>query len=131
MMRQAGIHVWMLTGDKQETAVNIGFSCRLIDHSQELFKLDCDSLENTATLLREYKQNAEGFVKQGKSLALIITGRTMKFVFRANTRADFMYLSLNCKSVICCRVSPSQKADIVKAVKKEVKGAITLAIGKS
>ena len=63
----------MLTGDKQETAVNIGFSCRLIDHSQELFKLDCDSLENTATLLREYKQNAEGFVKQGKSLALIIT----------------------------------------------------------
>ena len=40
-----------------------------------------------------------------------------------------MFLSLKCKSVICCRVSPSQKADIVKAVKKEVKEAITLAIG--
>ena len=41
-----------------------------------------------------------------------------------------MFLSLNCRSVICCRVSPSQKADIVKAVRKEVKDSITLAIGK-
>ena len=41
-----------------------------------------------------------------------------------------MHLAVNCKSVICCRVSPSQKADIVKAVKKEVKKSITLAIGK-
>ena len=53
----------------------------------------------------------------------------MKFVFKSVTRENFMFLSLKCKSVICCRVSPSQKADIVKAVKKEVKEAITLAIG--
>ena len=45
MMRQAGIAVWMLTGDKQETAINIGFSCKLIDEHQELFSLDTDSLE--------------------------------------------------------------------------------------
>lgn len=44
-------------------------------------------------------------------------------------REFFMHLAVNCKSVICCRVSPSQKADIVKAVKKEVKKSITLAIG--
>lgn len=44
-------------------------------------------------------------------------------------RENFMFLSLNCRSVICCRVSPSQKADIVKAVRKEVKDSITLAIG--
>ena len=60
---------------------------------------------------------------------MIITGRTMKFVFRSSTRENFMFLSLRCKSVICCRVSPSQKADIVKAVRKEVKDSITLAIG--
>ena len=47
MMRQAGISVWMLTGDKQETAINIGFSCNLIDQTQELFSLDTDSLEST------------------------------------------------------------------------------------
>lgn len=130
-MRQAGIRVWMLTGDKQETAVNIGFSCKLIDHTQTLFSLDCDSLERTMQELTEYKEQAELLVKQKKEMALIITGRTMKFVFKPSTREQFMYLSLNCKSVICCRVSPSQKADIVKAVKKEVKEAITLAIGKS
>ena len=129
MMRQAGIRVWMLTGDKQETAVNIGFSCKLIDHSQELFSLDCDSLEETKRSLIDYRQRAEAIVAEKRPLALIITGRTMKFVFKPVTRENFMYLSLNCKSVICCRVSPSQKADIVKAVKKEVKEAITLAIG--
>ena len=47
MMRQAGISVWMLTGDTQETAINIGFSCNLIDQTQELFSLDTDSLEST------------------------------------------------------------------------------------
>ena len=50
MMRQAGIAVWMLTGDKQETAINIGFSCKLIDEHQELFSLDTDSLEVRARL---------------------------------------------------------------------------------
>ena len=51
---------------------------------------------------------------ENREIALIITGRTMKFVFRSSTRENFMFLSLKCKSVICCRVSPSQKADIVK-----------------
>ena len=39
--RNAQIKVWMLTGDKGETAHNIGISCGLIDeHSQNIFKLD-------------------------------------------------------------------------------------------
>jgi len=29
--RKAGINVWMLTGDKFETAENIGFSCKMFD----------------------------------------------------------------------------------------------------
>lgn len=136
MMRQAGIAVWMLTGDKQETAINIGFSCKLIDEHQELFSLDTDSLESTQTILKEYREQCNNLLNGGESsggrkkdIALIITGRTMKFVFKPSTRENFMFLSLNCRSVICCRVSPSQKADIVKAVRKEVKDSITLAIG--
>ena len=30
-MRAAGIKVWVLTGDKKETAENIGVSCGLLD----------------------------------------------------------------------------------------------------
>ena len=52
MMRDAGISVWMLTGDKQETAINIGFSCNLIDQTQKLFSLDTDSLESTREQLQ-------------------------------------------------------------------------------
>ena len=62
MMRQAGIRVWMLTGDKQETAVNIGFSCKLIDNTQELFSLDCDSLEETRRSLDTYRARADELV---------------------------------------------------------------------
>ena len=32
-LKQAGIKVWVLTGDKIETAINIGYSCKLLDNS--------------------------------------------------------------------------------------------------
>jgi len=76
----------MLTGDKQETAVNIGFSCKLIDQTQQLYDLDCDSLESTKTRLNSIKEEVEPLIKQGKPIAMIITGRTMKFVFKQTTR---------------------------------------------
>ena len=41
----AGIHVWILTGDKQETAINIAYSCRLIDPSMALLIINEDSLD--------------------------------------------------------------------------------------
>jgi len=36
-IRKAGIKLWVLTGDKIETAINIGFSCKLLDKEMELF----------------------------------------------------------------------------------------------
>jgi phospholipid-transporting ATPase len=35
-LQMAGIKVWVLTGDRQETAINIGMSCRLISESMNL-----------------------------------------------------------------------------------------------
>ena len=89
-LRQAGIAIWMLTGDKQETAVNIGFSCKLIDQTQQLYDLDCDSLESTKTRLNSIKEEVEPLIEQGKPIAMIITGRTMKFVFKPSTRLTFL-----------------------------------------
>ena len=36
-MKKAGIKVWVLTGDKVETAINIGFSCQLLNDKMELY----------------------------------------------------------------------------------------------
>ena len=43
-LQMAGIKVWVLTGDRQETAINIGMSCKLISESMNLvgtLALDC------------------------------------------------------------------------------------------
>lgn len=42
---KADIHVWVLTGDKQETAINIGYSCKLIVHGMPLLIINEDSLD--------------------------------------------------------------------------------------
>lgn len=34
-----GIKVWVLTGDKMETAINIGYSCRLLSSKMVLLKV--------------------------------------------------------------------------------------------
>jgi len=42
ILKKAGIKVWVLTGDKTETAINIGYSCKLLDNNQEIFVIDVD-----------------------------------------------------------------------------------------
>jgi magnesium-transporting ATPase (P-type) len=39
-MKKAGIKVWVLTGDKIETAINIGYSCKLLNEKMELYVID-------------------------------------------------------------------------------------------
>ena len=39
-IKSAGVKLWVLTGDKIETAINIGFSCALLDPEMEIFILD-------------------------------------------------------------------------------------------
>jgi len=41
-IRQAGVKLWVLTGDKVETAINIGFSCKLLDNDMEIFIIDAE-----------------------------------------------------------------------------------------
>jgi P-type E1-E2 ATPase len=48
-MRNVGIKVWVLTGDKKETAENIGESCGLLDNEQvkfELVEIEAEALKN-------------------------------------------------------------------------------------
>lgn len=41
---------------------------------------------------------------------------------------QFVYISKGCESVVCCRVTPKQKAQVVKLIKDNL-NKITLAIG--
>uniref|UniRef100_A0AAQ4P098 Phospholipid-transporting ATPase n=1 Tax=Gasterosteus aculeatus aculeatus TaxID=481459 RepID=A0AAQ4P098_GASAC len=52
-LRRAGLQIWVLTGDKQETAVNIAYACKLLDPEEEILTLNADSQEACASLLDE------------------------------------------------------------------------------
>uniref|UniRef100_A0A8C1RQI6 Phospholipid-transporting ATPase n=1 Tax=Cyprinus carpio TaxID=7962 RepID=A0A8C1RQI6_CYPCA len=127
-LMRADIKIWVLTGDKQETAINIGYSCRLVSHGMSLIIVNEDSLDATRATLTAHCSSLGDNLRKENELALIIDGQTLKYALSFEVRQAFLDLALSCKAVICCRVSPLQKSEIVDMVKKHVK-AITLAIG--
>ncbi|XP_069058332.1 phospholipid-transporting ATPase IB [Pleurodeles waltl] len=127
-LMKAEIKIWVLTGDKQETAINIGYSCKLVSQSMSLIMVNEDSLDATRETLTQHCTNLGTSLRKENDLALIIDGQTLKYALSFEVRQCFLDLALSCKAVICCRVSPLQKSEIVDMVKKHV-NAITLAIG--
>jgi phospholipid-transporting ATPase len=129
-LAQANIKIWVLTGDRQETAINIGYSCKLIQEDMALIICNEETHWETKEFL-EKKLNAVRSARSGienEPLALIIDGHTLKFALEKDVELTFLELACMCKAVICCRVSPLQKALVVKLVKKHKK-SILLAIG--
>uniref|UniRef100_A0A672ZKH5 Phospholipid-transporting ATPase n=1 Tax=Sphaeramia orbicularis TaxID=375764 RepID=A0A672ZKH5_9TELE len=92
--------------------------------------LQCSELIFIATraTLTAHCSSLGDSLRKENELALIIDGQTLKYALSFELRQAFLDLALSCKAVICCRVSPLQKSEIVDMVKKHVK-AITLAIG--
>lgn len=131
-LAKSGIKLWVLTGDKTETAINIGFSCNLLTTDMELLILCSSNRADTIKLLddaleklkKEQSINSVG----DKKYALVIDGTTLKYALEAATKDKVLSLGMQCASVICCRVSPKQKAQVVNLVKKGLK-VMTLAIG--
>jgi phospholipid-transporting ATPase len=128
-LQQAGIKIWVLTGDRQETAINIGLSCKLIQEEMSLIIVNEESHWETKDFLEKKIQAMKGRVNpDAEPLALIIDGRTLEFALEKDLEKTFLELATLCKAVVCCRVSPLQKALVVKLVKRHLK-AILLAIG--
>uniref|UniRef100_A0A8C3FXY5 Phospholipid-transporting ATPase n=1 Tax=Chrysemys picta bellii TaxID=8478 RepID=A0A8C3FXY5_CHRPI len=108
----ANIKIWVLTGDKQETAMNIGYSCHMLtDTMNEIFIV----AGHTVMKLQIQYSDREYFVFQAHAL-------------EADLENEFVEVACMCKTVICCRATPLQKAQVVELVKKHRK-AVTLAIG--
>uniref|UniRef100_A0A673HND0 Phospholipid-transporting ATPase n=1 Tax=Sinocyclocheilus rhinocerous TaxID=307959 RepID=A0A673HND0_9TELE len=127
-LMKADIKIWILTGDKQETAINIGHSCKLLTKNMGLLVINEDSLDATRETLSHHCSMLGDALHKENDFAVIIDGKTLKYALTFGARQYFLDLALSCKAVICCRVSPLQKSEVVEMVKKQVK-VITLAIG--
>ncbi|KAL3598315.1 hypothetical protein D5086_006233 [Populus alba] len=126
-LAQAGLKIWVLTGDKMETAINIGFSCSLL---RQGMKRICITVMNSDLVAQDPKQaakenilmqitNSFRMVKLEKdphaAFALIIDGKSLSYALEDDMKHHFLALAVGCASVICCRVSPKQKALAVMA----------------
>ncbi|XP_063732324.1 phospholipid-transporting ATPase IA isoform X2 [Eleginops maclovinus] len=127
-LMKADIKIWILTGDKQETAINIGHSCKLLTKNMGMLVVNEDTLDRTRETLSHHCGVLGDALYKENDFALIIDGKTLKYALTFGVRQYFLDLALSCKAVICCRVSPLQKSEVVEMVKKQVK-VITLAIG--
>ncbi|CAI4058117.1 hypothetical protein SKDZ_04G3180 [Saccharomyces kudriavzevii ZP591] len=153
LLAEAGIKLWVLTGDKVETAINIGFSCNVLNNDMELLVVKAggedveeygnDPASVVSSLLTKYLKEkfdmsgSEEELKEAKNehglpqgdFAVIIDGDALKMALNGEEmRRKFLLLCKNCKAVLCCRVSPAQKAAVVKLVKNTL-DVMTLAIG--
>ncbi|KFQ53761.1 putative phospholipid-transporting ATPase VB [Nestor notabilis] len=148
-LREAGIQIWVLTGDKQETAVNIAYSCKLLNQRDTVFTINTESKETCESLLNltleEVRKNYEVEKPRRKffgiipasfaaseppspEFGLVIDGRTLNVIFQGGLEEKFLALTKHCHSVLCCRSTPLQKSMVVKLVRRELK-VMTLSIG--
>ena len=126
-LSRANIKVWMLTGDKRETAINIAHSARICKPFSEVYILDATQgnlQEKVASTLVDVGRNTvphSVVVIDGHSLGVVEEDESLKILF--------FDLVARVDSVICCRASPSQKATLVKSIRGISPSSVTLAIG--
>ncbi|KAK7348533.1 hypothetical protein VNO80_23091 [Phaseolus coccineus] len=148
-LQRAGIKIWVLTGDKIETAINIAYACNLINNEMKQYVISSetdairevedrgDQVEIARFIKEEVKKELKRCLEEaqnyfhsssGPKLALVIDGKCLMYALDPSLRVMLLNISLNCHSVVCCRVSPLQKAQVTSMVKKGAQ-KITLSIG--
>ena len=137
---EAGIKIWVLTGDKMDTAKSIAYSCKLLDHSFIIFQFDNLNIEDKSELIIIIKEKLKEFIKQYLKLeneketnnkyGLIVSLTELNIILGNIELENIFYsLAIKCNTVLCCRVSPKQKAEMVNLVKNRQPEVTTLAIG--
>ncbi|KAJ2995983.1 putative aminophospholipid-translocase [Globomyces sp. JEL0801] len=108
LLRNAGLHIWMLTGDKIETATCIAMSSKLVARNQPIYQITkVSSLENALEKLDQ--------VRTMRDCALVIDGESLQF-YLDHASQELISLALTLPVVVCSRCTPTQKADIVSLI---------------
>uniref|UniRef100_A0A8C2G715 ATPase phospholipid transporting 8B1 n=1 Tax=Cyprinus carpio TaxID=7962 RepID=A0A8C2G715_CYPCA len=164
-LAKANIKIWVLTGDKKETAENIGYSCQLLTDNMKIhYGEDVKQTQRRNDPQGRNKKLKEQFFTESGNNALVITGGWLNEILyekkkkrrrlrlkklrkrftnstnppdsnqpvddweKEKRQEDFVDMACECSAVICCRVTPKQKANVVSLVKR-YKKAVTLSIG--
>lgn len=109
LLRNAGVKIWMLTGDKVETAKCVAISAKLISRGQFVHQITKVSHPDMALNQLDQLQNNQNAV-------LLIDGESIA-VFMKHFPLEFFGVCLTLPAVIACRCTPQQKADIAVAIK--------------
>jgi phospholipid-translocating ATPase len=113
LLRNAGIKIWMLTGDKVETARCVAVSSKLVARGQYIHTIaklkKSDNVQDHFDFLRNKSDSC--LLIDGESLALFLTHYGLEFVS----------VAVQLPTVVACRCSPTQKADVAKLIKEYTK----------
>ena len=131
-LRNAGMKIWMLTGDKVETATCISISAGIKGKYQKTFTIKYDDIaceQKSGTILKLKEKFKEYNNKNSvESHIFIIDGELLDLALK-NCEEEFFETTKQSPSVVCCRCSPTQKRIVVKTIKKYIKNARTAAVG--
>jgi len=142
----AGIKVWVLTGDKEETAINIAIACQLIwpedrmDRHVINLKGECrttseltsflDSQYKAQIVLHEEYELDPSNKSPSLPQCLVIDGPALLELMRTSEgQGSLLRFVQICHSVVACRVTPDQKRGMVALIRRNISGSRTLSIG--
>ncbi|KAJ7188382.1 protein transporter [Mycena filopes] len=113
LLRNAGIKIWMLTGDKIETARCIAISTKLVARNQYIHEV---AKLKTADQVR----NELEFLQSKLDCCLVIDGESLQLCFDL-FKNEFIEIATKLSAVVACRCSPTQKADVARLIRKHTK----------
>ena len=139
-LRQAGISIWMLTGDKDETAVSVAYACGLVSNSSRIVVVNGKKKQDCLDQISNYRQKLkrEGVWAPGEmmpQLALVINGGALEALMEkcveknSDGVARLLEIIFQCNSIVACRLNPLQKAQLVALIKNSKTKPLTMAIG--
>lgn len=126
MLRNAGIKIWMVTGDVEGTSLKIARTTKLLDPNSELINITKEGINLSSS---ELLNTIQGYVDSNmKPYSLLIHGDSPRMDdFLTAYRPQFSKLTSQASCVICCRTTPKRKAQYVELIQQLKK--ITLAVG--
>ncbi|OAL55553.1 phospholipid-translocating P-type ATPase-like protein [Pyrenochaeta sp. DS3sAY3a] len=113
LLRNAGIKIWMLTGDKVETARCVAVSSKLVARGQYVHTIEKMKRKDLA-------HSSLDFLRGKTDACLLIDGESLALML-SHYRQEFISIAVQLPTVVACRCSPTQKADVARLIREYTK----------